>query len=303
MDVMKAIHLFFFFLLLGSMPLCAQTDVEADSTGLPGDQFSLEGTLELFKKSQNPEEFEQLLNSESQHINNLDLNEDGETDYIRVVETHDKDARVFVLQVPVSASENQDIAVIGLEKTGKDEAMVQIMGDEDIFGEEMIVEPSDGTREDETDSNDRGPAPAYDNRPGTVVNVWGWPCVRFVYAPAYRPWVSPWRWAYYPAWWRPWRPLGWAVWHPFRVTHFRPTVRVVHTCRVVHAHRVYKPARVTSTTVRTKTTVARNNNKVTRTKTKVTGPRANSVTKKTTTVRGRNGNVKAKKTTVRGRRG
>ena len=296
---------FFFLLLLLAQwsVLSAQNEAAAEPTGLPGDNFSLEGALELFRQAQNPEEFEKLLNSEDQHVNNIDLNEDGETDYIRVIETHDKDVRVFVLQVPVSDSENQDIAVIGLEKTGKDEAVLQIIGDEEIFGEEMIVEPSDGSEEAEIEGEDKGPAPSYGNRAAIVVNVWGWPCVRFVYAPGYRPWISPWRWRHYPTWWRPWRPLGWAVWHPFRVTHYRPTVRVVHSHRVVRAHRVYKPTRVSSTTVRTRTTVARNNYKVTRTKTKVTGPRGNSVTKKTTTVKGRNGNVRAKRTTVKGGRG
>ena len=39
-------------------------DSELEQTGLPGDNFSLEGALELFKKSVSPEEFEKaLLNS------------------------------------------------------------------------------------------------------------------------------------------------------------------------------------------------------------------------------------------------
>ena len=31
-----------------------------DSTGLPGDNFSLQGALEMFKKASSPEEFEKL---------------------------------------------------------------------------------------------------------------------------------------------------------------------------------------------------------------------------------------------------
>src|SRR5688500_20139353 len=58
--------------------------VEAE---VPGDNFSLEGALELFKQSDSPEEFERLLNSPDSKVNNLDLNGDGYIDYIRV---HDR---------------------------------------------------------------------------------------------------------------------------------------------------------------------------------------------------------------------
>ncbi len=34
----------------------------------------------------------------------------------------------------VSASESQDVAVIELEKTGDNRAVIQIVGDEDIYG-------------------------------------------------------------------------------------------------------------------------------------------------------------------------
>ena len=60
-----------------------------DSTGWPGDHFSLEGALELFKKAESPEQFEKSLNSSDNYVNNLDLNEDGDTDYIRVVDHQD----------------------------------------------------------------------------------------------------------------------------------------------------------------------------------------------------------------------
>lgn len=283
--------------------MAAQAQNETnDSTGLPGDNFSLQGALELFKKATSPEEFEKLLNTEDNHVNNLDLNSDGEIDYIRVVSKQEKDANVFVLQVPISASESQDIAVIELEKTGNENAVIQIIGDEDIYGEQTIVEPGDG----EEESNNPGAfinasANTASNQTGIVVNVWFWPCVRFVYAPAYHVWVSPWKWRAYPAWWRPWRPLGWYAYRPYRVRYYTGFA-VVRTHRVVHAHRVYTPIRVTSVTVRTRNAVAVNNYRVTRTKTTVTGPRGNSVTHRSTTVKGRHGKVKSSHTTVRKRR-
>ena len=59
---------------------------ETDSTGLEGDNLDLNGVLELFKESKDVEDFEKKLNTESNGVNNLDLNEDGEVDYIRVVD-------------------------------------------------------------------------------------------------------------------------------------------------------------------------------------------------------------------------
>jgi hypothetical protein len=225
-----------------------------DSTGLPGDNFSLHGALELFKKANSPEEFEKLLNTEDNHVNNLDLNGDGDIDYVRVVGKMEKDIQVYALQVPVSEKESQDIAVIELEKTGDANAVVQIVGDEDIYGEQKIVEP-DGGGEDDEEVEEKGEgggpnASSFANMypPRIVVNVWGWPSVRFVYAPAYRVWVSPWRWAVYPAWWRPWRPLAWRVFHPFR-TRYHVGFVTVRTHRVVHARRIYTPGRVTSVSV------------------------------------------------------
>ena len=70
-----------------SLSLSAQNaGPQTDSTGYPGDGFSLEAAVELFKKAQSPEEFEKLLNTEENTVNNLDLNQDGEIDYIRVID-------------------------------------------------------------------------------------------------------------------------------------------------------------------------------------------------------------------------
>ena len=301
-------YLLTLFMLAGltlSTALQAQNQTGIDSTGLPGDNFSLQGALEMFKKASSIEEFEKLINTQDNSINNLDLDGDGETDYVRVIDRDEKEVHAFVLQVAVSESENQDIAVIELEKNGTESAMIQIVGDEDIYGEEVIVEPDGG--DDSAmigfmDDQASGPAVNLEQSPAIVVNVWFWPSVRFVYGPLYRPWVSPWRWRHYPGWWRPWRPFAWRVWHPRCVVYHRPFV-VVRTHRVVRAHAVYRPVRVTSVTVQRRNSVAVKNYRVTRTRTTVTGPRGNKAVKTTTTVRGKGGRVKAKKTTVRRKKG
>ena len=240
-----------------------------DSTGLPGDNFSLAGALAQFKEASSMEDFEQRLNTEANGVNNLDINQDGETDYIRVEDHMDGNVHAIVLQVPVNENESQDIAVIEIEKTGDANAMLQIVGDEEIYGEQTIVEPSD---EEAIKSGGKGPYfPEIVDQPAVVVNVWLWPSVRVVYAPGYRPYVSPWRWRVYPGWYHPWRPAPWrrhwVVCAPFRV-HYRPCV----THRVVVAHGVYRPHRRTSVVVVNHYRPARDRHRATHV-TVVKGPR------------------------------
>lgn len=276
---------------LWTFPVFSQ-ESGTDSTGLPGDHFSLQGALEMFKQSTSPEDFEKRINTEDNKVNNLDLNGDGEIDYVKVISKVEKDVHVFILQVPVSENENQDIAVIELEKNGNESAILQIIGEEDIYGEQVIVEPQDETENPEKEGGDEmkggGPNPFYDadEEMGIVINVWPWPCVRFVYAPGYRPWISPWRWRHYPGWWRPWRPFSWHVWHPFHHRYHRH-YPIVRTHRVVHAHRVYTPVRTSSVTVKARHSANIGKYKVTRTKTTktVTGPRGNTKVKTTKTTR------------------
>jgi hypothetical protein len=292
-----------FLSLFGSLSAAAQQS-GADSTGLPGDNFSLQGALEMFRKSSGPEEFEKQINIENNNINNLDLNDDGEIDYIKVIDKSEGDAHAFILQVPVSESESQDIAVIELEKTGDTTAVIQIIGDEDIYGEEVIVEPDGGGNEDDAfmyyqgDAIAKGPNAGYYNNTRIIVNVWFWPSVRFVYGPVYRPWASPWRWRHYPGWYRPWRPMPWRVYHPLAYRYHRPFV-IVHTHRMARAHRIYTPVRVTSVSVGRRHYASVNNYRVTRRTTTVTGPRGNKVTRHTTTVRGKHGGKVRKTRTVR----
>ena len=293
----------FFFLPLFILPtfLFSQDTTIPDSTGLPGDHFSLEGALELFKKAKSPEEFEKLLNQEENSVNNLDLNEDGEIDYIRVEDHMDGDVHAIVLQVPVSKSESQDVAVIEIEKTGEKEAMLQILGDEVLYGKEIIVEPY------ELDSKDDGRGPSV-SVVRLRVNVYVWPGVAFIYGPRYRVYRSPFYWGVYPGWWRPWRPRPFRVFYP-RTVVYRPRYHVVTTHRVVKAHKVYTPRRKTSTVVHTRTVSRRTVTgkkagvKKTTKSTTIEGKGGRSITRETTTksrgAQGRNGGaVGAKKTTT-----
>lgn len=266
--------------LLVSGPSFAQ-EAENKPGDLPGDHFSLQGALEMFRKSESVEAFEQAINTESNSVNNLDLNQDGEIDYVRVISKVSGDAHALILQAVVSEKESQDIAVIDIEKKGDENAELQIVGDEDIYGEQVVIEPS-ATEETGVlefnfgDSNPLagGPNAGYsgDGSQQVFVNVWPWPCVRFIFAPGYRPWVSPWGWRRRPVWFRPWRPFGWSVWQPRCVVYNRGFF-VSRGVRVTRAHRVYMPYRTSSVIVRTRYAGPIRQHRVTR----VTGPRGNKV--------------------------
>lgn len=201
---------------------------------VPGDQFSLEGALELFKKSASPEEFERLLNSPNEKVNNLDLNGDGDIDYIRVIDRNEGNVHAFILSAVISESESQDIAVIELEKLANGKAVLQITGDADIYGIETIIEPTQEVRINAGTSTAQ-----------TVVNVWAWPSVQYVYGPYYAGWISPWRWNYRPIWWSPWRPIAYVDYYPYW-TSYRPYYSICHTHRIVYAQNIYRPHRNTS---------------------------------------------------------
>ncbi|MFK7775317.1 MAG: hypothetical protein AB8F94_24470 [Saprospiraceae bacterium] len=291
------------FSLLFTVINKAQTEIEP--TGFDGDHFSLEGALDLFKQSSSIEDFEKKLNEQKNNINNLDLNEDGAIDYLRVEDKMDGEVHAIIIQAPISDSENQDIAVIEIEKTGMETAILQIVGDEEIYGQQKIVEPFE---EQVEQSGKGGPNENFHFRK-RIINVYFWSPVRFIYAPRYRPYVSPYRWRTYPRLWKPWRPQSFHVYHSHHVRYQRH-YHVVNTHRVVRAHKVYTPHRRTSTVVRKRTTTVRttkNGNKVVRQKTttvknrngnRVVGKKSNTAVKK----KGNKKVVKKKTTKVRKRR-
>jgi hypothetical protein len=280
-------NLFILTLLISLLiPVGVFSQSAPDSTGFAGDHFSLEGALDLFKKSDSPEEFEKKLNKEESYVNNLDLNEDGAIDYVKVMDNMEENVHAIVLQVDISAEETQDIAVILIEKTGPEEAVLQIVGDEDIYGEEMIIEPYAESME----GGGKGMAVETFGQSRIVVNVWAWPSVRFVYRPGYVVYRSPWRWMYYPNWWKPWRPHPWR-WHYSKRKVYHVHYRPYPSHRVVKAHNFYTPKRRSSVTVRTKTVHTR-----TVVKKGKTGPevKKTKVSKTTVHKKGKHGKMNSK---------
>lgn len=190
---------------------------ETDSTGLAGDHLDLNAVMELFRESESPEDFEKRLNSKDSKVNNLDLDDDGEVDYIRVIDSGDSTAHALVLQVPINENESQDVAVIELEETSKDVVEIQIVGDEDLYGENYVLIPA-----------------SVGNSP-VIVNVITWKVVRFMWAPRYVFWVSPWRYRHYPAWYKPWKRIHWHAYHA-HVKHHHVRCNRIYARRFHHAH-------------------------------------------------------------------
>jgi len=270
---MKQFIIYIFFSFLPAYMFAQDTDLPEYT----GDNFSLEGALALFKKSSSLEEFEKLLNEAENNVNNLDLNGDGDIDYIVVNAMKEGDTHAIVLSTYLNEKEQQDIAVIGIEKVGPESARLQIEGDADLYAENTIIEPKEDGQSmiriqmDDiamVDNNDEQYAlvqtrQKYQNGPSELfsssdmnsfdngqvfVNVWFWPGVRFVYAPGYVVWRSPWRWGWYPKWWRPWRPVGHRVFYG-RSASYRIIYHRVPSRRVVVAHRLYAPRRNHSTII------------------------------------------------------
>lgn len=251
------------FLIAGNLSFAQSNDAvnPADSTGLPGDHFSLEGALEMFKKAKSLEEFEKALNLENNSVNNLDLNGDDKIDYVRVVDHSKGDAHAIVLQVPVSSTESQDIAVIEVEKNGAQSAILQIIGDQELYGDSTIVEPLDAEDVKDNSMDGKGPYAYKSSSRIVIVNVWFWPCVYYMWQPTYVVWVSPFYWGYYPHWWSPWRPHPWR-WHYSHCHHYRYYYHPVWVYRTHNAHVVYGPHRKSSPYVKQRYVVAHKNHMV-----------------------------------------
>ena len=225
----KQLNLWLCLLLTAaSLPLAAQEKSGGDRLGLPGDQLNLAAVLDIFRSSPTLESFEAALNADTSEVNNLDLNTDNRVDYIRVTDHVEGSMHTIVLQTDINATEKQDIAVIYVEKK-EEKVNVQIVGDEELYGKEYIIEPSYDGRGAYT------PNPAYQNNDGqtTVINNYyydsnadafrdrpsycppptDWIIISFMFGPVYRPWVSPWYWSYYPGWWSPWTPWYWDTYY------------------------------------------------------------------------------------------
>ncbi|UCE41039.1 MAG: hypothetical protein JSV17_16625 [Candidatus Aminicenantes bacterium] len=113
----KSLILAFTLCLLPCIGLCTQSDMTIVSPLTEaGEELDLYGVLELFQEAEDLEAFEKALNDPNSEVNNLDLDENGKVDYIRVEEYVEGNTHVIVLQVPLEENEYQDVTTIEIEK-------------------------------------------------------------------------------------------------------------------------------------------------------------------------------------------
>ncbi|RLD87125.1 MAG: hypothetical protein DRJ02_07160, partial [Bacteroidetes bacterium] len=154
------------------------TTVEATDSNI-SENLDLEAVASVFGESEDLEDFEKRLNDPDTQISNLDLNEDGEVDYLRVIESSKDETHLVTIQAVIAKDKYQDVAVIDVEKDSEGETQVQVVGDVYMYGPDYII------------------TPVYVHPPAVVVWFWG---------PYYNPWRSPYYYGYYPPYYRPWRP-------------------------------------------------------------------------------------------------
>lgn len=103
-------------------------------TGYAADGLDLKAVGELLKTAKDSEDLEKKLN-EPNSINNLDLDEDGKVDFIKVSGDDQNDIRVLKLTAVLSGSgDEQDVANIEIERTADDRANVQVHGNQQMYG-------------------------------------------------------------------------------------------------------------------------------------------------------------------------
>jgi hypothetical protein len=176
----RSIWLFLLLALVFALPAAAQEapSVEAESEEI-GDNLDLEAIASAFGEAEDLEDFEKQLNDPDAQLTNLDLNGDGEVDYLRVMETVEDETHVVAVQAVLAEDQYQDVATIEVEKDDSGEPQVQVVGDVYLYGPHYYC------------------SPVYVRPPPLLVIFWG---------PIYRPWRSPWYWGYYPPYYHPWRP-------------------------------------------------------------------------------------------------
>jgi len=165
------------------------------------DHLDLEAVASIFGDAKNLEDFEARLNDPKTQISNLDLNEDNNVDYLRVVETAENDTHVIAIQAILGEDLFQDVATLEIEKDNEGKTSVQVVGDVYMYGLNYIIEP------------------VYVHRPVLFSLFW---------RPYYRPYRSVFHWGYYPK--------HFHFWRPHRVHTYRKNVHVHINIRHSYSH-------------------------------------------------------------------
>jgi hypothetical protein len=155
-----------------------RTNVNAKNAEI-SDNLDLRAVASIFGDSDNLQDFERRLNDPKLQISNLDLNNDNQVDYLRVIESIENQTHVVIIQAVLDRDVYQDIATLDIEKDRYNKIHVQIVGDAYVYGQNYIYEP------------------VYYATPNIYVSFW---------SRNYRPYCSSWAWNYYPTYYYAWNP-------------------------------------------------------------------------------------------------
>ena len=194
---MKRLMYLMAILLISSVVARADETITVSATNSDiAANLDLKVVAKIFGEAKDLEDFEARLNNPDSAFVNLDLNGDGDVDYIRVIETTNGNRHLIVLQAVLAKDIYQDVASIYVEKDEANNVSVQVIGDEYIYGANYVIEP------------------VYIYRP--AIYDWFW-------SPYWVCWSSPWYWGWWPNWWYTWHPVHfWAYWdhcHHFHHHH------------------------------------------------------------------------------------
>ena len=170
------------FFILFALPIVAQdrTTINASNSEI-SDNLDLRAIASIFGDAKDLEDFERQLNDPKIQISNLDLNDDNQVDYLRVIESIDENAHLIVVQAVLGRDIYQDVATIEVEKVRNNQIQVQVVGDVYMYGHNYIYEP------------------VYVATPIIYSSFW---------IPTYRPYCSIWYWNYYPTFYYAWTPCS-----------------------------------------------------------------------------------------------
>lgn len=183
----------FFWTLIGTLIVIqaqAQNTIQINATNSDSNaNLDLRAIASQFGKSQNLEDFEMRLNDPNLQLSNLDLNNDNEVDYLRVVESIENRTHLILIQAIINRDIYQDVATINVTKDNYNAITVQIIGNRVVYGNHCIYQPT------------------FYTTPTLLSVFWN---------SNYRPYYSNWRWNYYPK--------HYYSWHPYPTHSYRKNI-------------------------------------------------------------------------------
>ena len=113
----------------------ANTNAVVTPSANLGDNLNLQALGELVRASQNAQTIETKLNDPSTGINNLDLNNDGNVDYINVTEYQNNGTRGFSFTDDLGNGQKQEVATVELQANASgNQATMNIVGNQTLYG-------------------------------------------------------------------------------------------------------------------------------------------------------------------------